>query len=263
MMTDNPLDHEQSSTDVAEVTREADNTAWLEDLTVELRLLDVSGTDIGDAVASAREFLADSGTTATESFGGAADYAAELQLPALPQAKSQVSEVLVTSGIGIIGLVVLGQAVWPLAGGDDDLTVKVYMLVSLAVTLAVLPLLPRVVPMLLRARTRPLVFGMIMAGVVFGGVGPVVLSVWQGQGVVFTVPALPVAIAAGAALLAPAIWNQMRQTLRADPIVEPGAEAPKRPPLWVRLFLGSVNWMMVFYGFGGTVLTFVLYPDQP
>lgn len=40
---------------------ETQNAAWLDSLAIELRLIDVSGVSIGDAVASAREFLADSG----------------------------------------------------------------------------------------------------------------------------------------------------------------------------------------------------------
>ncbi|WP_090711395.1 hypothetical protein [Mycetocola miduiensis] len=56
------------------------NKAWLDDLVLELRLADVSGADIGDAVATAEEFLADSNETATDAFGPARDYARSLNL---------------------------------------------------------------------------------------------------------------------------------------------------------------------------------------
>ena len=240
--------------------RDTENEKWLEGLTIELRLLDVSGAAIGDAVASAREFLADAGTSAEESFGSPKRYAAELDLPAVATAKT--NEVALTTGIGVIGLVVLGQTSFPLAGGDDDLAVRVWMLVSLVAMALMLPLIPRVIPVLLRARSRPLVVGMIFAGIVFGGAGPVLLSVWWGQAVLFTVPALPVAIGAGILLVVPAIWNQVRHNLSDDPILEPGAESDQRPSLGSRLFVVVTNWMLVFYGAVSFVLIFVLYPDN-
>ena len=52
-----------------------DHRAWLDELTLELRLKDVGGRDIGDAVASAREFLSDAGVPAREVFGAPRVYA--------------------------------------------------------------------------------------------------------------------------------------------------------------------------------------------
>ena len=240
--------------------RDTENEKWLEDLTIELRLLDVSGAAIGDAVASAREFLADAGTSAEESFGSPKGYAAELDLPAGATAKT--NEVALTTGIGVIGLVVLGQMSFPLASGDDDLAVRVWMLVSLVAMALMLPLIPRVIPVLLRARSRPVVLGMIFAGIVFGGAGPVLLSVWWGQAVLFTVPALPIAIGAGILLVGPSIWNQVRHNLSDDPILKPGAESDQRPSLGSRFFVVVTNWMLVFYGAGSFVLIVVFSPDN-
>jgi len=246
-----------------EVDIEVDNEAWLESLIIELRLLDVSGQDIGDAVASAREFLSDSGTLAEESFGDPTRYAAELGLRAVPRARSSMREVLLTSGIGVIGLVVLGQAAFPLAGGDDDFDVRVWMVAFLGALVLLLSLIPRVIPVLLRARSRPLTVGLILAGIVFGGFGPVLLSVWWGQAVLFSVPALPVAVGAGILLLAPAAWNHVRHTLRDDPIIEPGESARARPSVRSRILILGTNWMLVIYGAVSLVLTFALYPHQP
>ncbi|TFD62149.1 hypothetical protein E3T39_03885 [Cryobacterium suzukii] len=267
MMTSNPLDHDTSDSEpagirLAEAARETDNAAWLDDLTIELRLLDVPGTAIGDAVASAREFLADSGARAEESFGSPARYAVELDLPTLPEDKSSNREVLLTSGIGVIGLGVLGQTAYPLAGGDDGLAVRLWMVVSLGATILLLGLIPRVIPVLLRARTRPRTVGLIAAGISFCGFCPVLLSVWWGQVVLFSVPALPVAIGAGILLLAPAIWNQLRQNLQDDPIIEPGTNAAPVLSRGVRLLVVGVNWIMVVYGAISFVLTFALYPNN-
>ncbi|WP_105035555.1 hypothetical protein [Cryobacterium aureum] len=278
-MTSNPHDHDSSDSgnadtgivdslgdpagiSVTETARETDNAAWLDDFTIELRLLEVPGAAIGDAVASVREFLADSGARAEESFGSAARYAVELDLPTLPDAGKSITEALLTNGIGLIGLVVLGYTAYPLAGGDDGLAVRLWMVVSLGVTLLVLGLLPRIVSVLLRARNRPRTVGLIVAGVSFGGFGPVLLSVWWGQAVLFSVPALPVAIGAGILLLAPAIWNQVHQNLQADLIIEPGTGAPTLPSLGVRLFAVGANWIMVIYGAISFVLIFALYPNN-
>jgi hypothetical protein len=273
MMTSNPRVHNTSDSASAEADaraagirlveteRASDNAAWLEDLTIELRLLEVPGAAIGDAVASAREFLADSGARAGESFGSPARYAAELELPT-PLSSSQGSqgELLLNSAIGAIGLVMLAQAVFPLAGGDDLLVVKVWMLLSLAGMILALALVPRLMPALVRARPARVL--MIALGLMLVGGGPFALVVWQGQAVLFSVPALPIAIGAGILLLAPPIWNEVRHNLWPDPIVEPGAEPDPRPSLKLRLLLITVNWMLVFYGALSVVLTFALYPGK-
>ena len=272
MMTSNPRDHDNNDSGGAEAddradgirlteaARETDNAAWLDDLTIELRLLDVPGDAIGDAIASAREFLADSGARADESFGSPKSYAAELDLPTVPLSQGSKGELLLNSGIGAIGLVVLAQAVFPLAGGDDLLVVKVWMLLSLAGMILALALVPRLIPALVRARPARVL--MIALGLMLGAGGPFALIVWQGQAVLFNVPALPIAIGAGILLIAPPIWNEVHHTLRPDPIVEPGAEPDPRPSLKVRLSIITINWMLVFYGAVSVVLTFALYPGK-
>ena len=57
---------------------------WFDEFVIELRLRDVTGSAIGDAVASARELLADTGQTAPDAFGSAREYAASLELPREP-----------------------------------------------------------------------------------------------------------------------------------------------------------------------------------
>ncbi|MDJ0377487.1 hypothetical protein [Cryobacterium sp. PH31-L1] len=157
-MTSNPRDPDNSMSGsaeadaraagirLAETEREATTTAWLEQLTLELRLLDVPGDAIGDAVASAREFLIDSGARADESFGSPKSYAAKLDLPTVPLAQGAKGNLLLNSGMGAVGLVVLAQAVLPLAGGDDLLVVKVWMLLSLAGMILALALVPLLIP---------------------------------------------------------------------------------------------------------------------
>ncbi|MDJ0377488.1 hypothetical protein [Cryobacterium sp. PH31-L1] len=111
-------------------------------------------------------------------------------------------------------------------------------------------------------RERPTRVLLIALGLMIVGGGLFALIVWQGQAVLFTVPALPIAIGAGILLIAPPIWNEVHHTLRPDPIVEPGAELDPRPSLKLRLSIITLNWMLVFYGAVSVVLTFAFYPGQ-
>ena len=58
---------------------------WFDEFVLELRLQQVYGSAIGDAVASAKELLADTGQSAEDAFGPARDYAAALDLPRAPR----------------------------------------------------------------------------------------------------------------------------------------------------------------------------------
>ena len=74
MTTSNPRDPDNGSTDIR--SNAIDDATWFDEFTIELRLLGVRGDAIGDALASAREFLADSGTSALECFGSPKRYSA-------------------------------------------------------------------------------------------------------------------------------------------------------------------------------------------
>lgn len=58
---------------------------WFDEFVLELRLQQVYGSAIGDAAASARELIADTGQSAEDVFGPARDYAASLDLPRAPR----------------------------------------------------------------------------------------------------------------------------------------------------------------------------------
>ena len=55
-----------------------DTRQWIDDMVVELRLRDVTGAAIGDAVASVESHCADSGETPREAFGDPREYASSL-----------------------------------------------------------------------------------------------------------------------------------------------------------------------------------------
>ncbi|MGO1410956.1 MULTISPECIES: hypothetical protein [unclassified Microbacterium] len=86
---------------------------WIEQFTVELRLRRVHGPAIGDAIASVRELLSDSGQGAEEAFGSARDYAASLDLPAMNAREHAVRSVLLpVLELFIFFLFVLASVAW-------------------------------------------------------------------------------------------------------------------------------------------------------
>lgn len=85
---------------------------WLDALTIELRLRDVSGPAIGDTLATVKEFLADSGESAQEAFGSPAEYAASLDLSTGTEPTSVRGTVL-RSVVSLLAFLVFSQAIAP------------------------------------------------------------------------------------------------------------------------------------------------------
>jgi hypothetical protein len=232
--------------------RDTENEKWLEGLTIELRLLDVNGTRIGDAVATAREFLADSGALAEESFGSARRYAAELSLPATADAAKGVWGAALRSGVGLLGLMALIETVVPLRHQTDVTFGLGVVLITIAV-LAIIAFLPRLLPII---DVRIFSHGKGRAFVEGAAVGLVttlvfaLISLWSADRIVFSVPALPVFIVAIVLLIAPPLWAQFHHSYQADPIVPPGSASADTPrvSIGIRLFLVATNWLLVISG---------------
>ena len=242
--------------------RDTENEKWLEGLTIELRLLDVNGTRIGDAVATAREFLADSGALAEESFGSARHYAAELSLPATADAAKGVWGATLRSGLGLLGLMALTQTVVPLTH-QTDVTVGLGVLLITVVVLAISAFLPRLLPTIVRI----LPHGKVKAFVAGAAAGLavtlvlVLISLWSADRIVFSVPALPVFIVAVVLLIAPPLWAQFQHSDQVDPIVPPGSASAGTPriSIGIRLFLVATNWLLVILSV--ILCAFVLFMD--
>jgi len=226
------------------------NKDWLDLFVIELRLLDVGGTAIGDALASAREFLADSGQSADEAFGAPRQYAQALGLPAEPKAKADGKWVHLGAGLGLIGLLLITQSIVPLARGEYVEFGPAVLLIS-GGSLVVVTILPLLLPPLLRFLADVRRWKLVVAGVlggIAGGVVPFLLSLWPGSRPLFSVPALPLVIVSAVLLLAPPLWNQFRHSLAEDPIIDPVIKPPDAgpDPLWARSLVWGINWMAVF-----------------
>ncbi|MFC5929888.1 hypothetical protein D6T64_12420 [Cryobacterium melibiosiphilum] len=225
-----------------------ENEKWLEILTIELRLLDVNGTRIGDAVATAREFLDDSGERAEDSLGSPQHYAAELNLPATPEAAQGVRRALVRSGFGVLGMFALVESVVPLMN-DEPVTLGPVVLAIYLVALILIALLPSLVPVMARMRRRGVIIGIVTAALL-GGTIPALLALWAGDRVLLSLPALPVAIVGAVLLVAPALWGQLRHSVTDDPIIAPGSTPSPRAAFRARLFLVVTNWLLVLGAVG-------------
>ena len=71
------------------------------------------------------------------------------------------------------------------------------------------------------------------------------LVLWVGDRTVLSLPALPVFIVGAVLVIAPALWSQLRNSLVADPIVEPGSTPSARSARRARLFIVAINWILV------------------
>jgi len=121
---------------------------WIDLFVVELRLRHVPGAAIGDAVASVRELLADSGQSAEEAFGPAREYAASLDLP-VSNPRRHALQVVVLPVLGLLAFLVfaLASTAW-FAGDLVLLSVPQAALLAVPVILTVMfsfPFYPRAV----------------------------------------------------------------------------------------------------------------------
>lgn len=126
------------SENIPEATDLAPHTdpAWVDDFVLELRLIGVPGTRIGDALATVDAHLVDTGETAAEAFGPPKDYARELA-EAEPERTSMMDGASAADAVfGLIGIVLTPRVVTATLE-QRAVTVTVGDLVSLAI-LAVL-----------------------------------------------------------------------------------------------------------------------------
>lgn len=112
---------------------------WLNELTVELRLRNITGTAIGDTLASVQEFIADSGRAPLAEFGSAQDYADTLDLPTAPAGETR--KAIIRAGFGIVGFMVFNSAIGPWVDGGR-LNLNVPQLLLMLVPLALVAALP-------------------------------------------------------------------------------------------------------------------------
>ncbi|QEE62028.1 hypothetical protein FVA74_10945 [Salinibacterium sp. dk2585] len=204
------------------------NPAWVEDFVLELRLLDVPGTRIGDALALVESHVAESGETAQDAFGDAREYAKA-------SARGQVPDALDFSWIlgsvfGLVGmlLTIFGVQAWVFDGGVFELSVGTLVLV--AMVLAAVALLHFRSTQVLRFAVRHTWFAVAIFALWSGAIlGALLLF----PAIVAEIPAAIVAALGVAALTLGSVleWRSKSAQQLDDPIVGPG-EQPKPSTTW-------------------------------
>ncbi|KAE8763376.1 hypothetical protein [Georgenia thermotolerans] len=186
-------------------------STWETDFVVELRLRDVDGAAIGDALAQVRSHCAESGEEPAEAFGHAAAYARSLDLPR--ERAGGLPGVLVRSVVGLAAVYLTLTAFLAWREG------RTYMLtagsvVAVVVVAAALVALARH----LRAVLDHPVQVAVAAGTAAAGA---VLAAALWRPVVLEVPA-PAAVAVGAVLLVgTAVLDHRAAAAMADPVLSP------------------------------------------
>lgn len=216
---------------------------WIDYFTVELRLRRVSGAAIGDAVASVRELLTDSGQSAEEAFGPAREYAASLELPITNPRERAVRTVLLPV-LGLFSFLVfsLASTAWfdrdlVLISGPQMLLLAIPVLLTL---MFAFPFYPRAV---IRQRWLPVVL-LLVVGTSSALAAVVAPESASDAWLVFS--ALPMLVGTATVLVVLSVIGTVA-TLRSrddDEIVEPlQSQVEAKRPRGRRLLLIAVNWL--------------------
>ncbi|MFC4224802.1 hypothetical protein [Lysinibacter cavernae] len=202
------------------------NDKWLEAFILELRMQDVSGKVIGDAVASAQELLHDSGEQAYEMFGSPREYAASLALPKRQAPEWNRHGGIWPSMLGLLAFVVFNTSSTALLRGHD------VMLTPVQVPLFAIPvMLVCTIPLYLGAiiRNRWILSAVLALGA-FGAVFASLLTPKSPADAWLVIAPLPLVIIGGIGLIAVATWGtvmtrqEMSEHLIQDPITGKTAE---------------------------------------
>ena len=213
---------------------------WFDEFIVELRLRDVLGQSIGDAVASARELLADTGQSAMETFGPARYYAASLELPR-ESGKSWSSRRLWPSVLSLIAFVLYSQAVTAWIQNEAVLIspAQLALLGAPAVLVALLPLYLHMM-----VRRLWLVVPLVFIGGAFGYLATAATPATPAEAWLALDP-LPWLLGSALTMILLSLWSTV-QTLRRgtiDDITEPMTALPTGNPRGMRTFVMLTNWL--------------------
>lgn len=200
---------------------------WAETFLLELRLQGVGGGDIGHAIAEVESHCAESGESATATFGDPAAYARALELPrAEGQSARAVLRTVVPGAVSLVGIMLAVTATPAVATGRPfglSWGTLVALALGVVAVLATVRHLDRVLRTVLAHPVRAWFVAVAGTAVV---VSPqLVLGTREAA----VLPALPVLVLGVLAVLAAAAWNLRPGELAGDPVTPPLPE-PARPP---------------------------------
>ncbi|AKT51257.1 hypothetical protein [Arsenicicoccus sp. oral taxon 190] len=189
---------------------------WIDEMVVELRLQDIKGGVIGDAVTSVETHLAESGESAQETFGDPREYARSLTFTEAQRERMAPADWAMAIGpslVGLAGLTLSTAAVRAYRLGTD-VAVSVGELATLVLLVGVVMLVAR--------RLRPILERPFVGVLAI----TVAVAVMAATAVLLREPAvhLPRALAAAVAvalLVGGAIVAQRVSPRLTDPVIDP------------------------------------------
>lgn len=202
---------------------------WSEEFIIEARLLDVPGTEIGEALAEVDSHVRESGDTAQSAFGDARAYAAQLAETSAAPSPSAVWSVLPAAGQAIGMLAALNALPDAVSGAPFEITIGLIVAVTLLALLFSL-MVWRSTPMLRLILDRP-VLAILLNGALLGSVVAAMFI----PGTVTSVWAWSV-VGVGLALLVAATVAGLSRDLKRvddDPIRAPLASPEKQRWSWL------------------------------
>ena len=213
---------------------------WFDEFIVELRLRDVLGYAIGDAVASARELLDDTGHSAVDTFGPAREYAESLELPREP-GKSWSSRRLWPSILGVVAFTIFVQtfSAWT---QNESILISPAQLALIAAPGVLVAFLPFYLQFIIRRRW--LAVPLVLIGGALGYLTSIATPATP-AGAWLTLDPIPWLLGTAMALILLSLWNTV-QTLRRgtiDAITEPLSAQPTGNSRGVRAFVMLTNWL--------------------
>lgn len=227
---------------------------WADAFVLELRLRDVHGTVIGDALAEVDSHCADSGEGARETFGDPVAYARSLDLPQMPDAGWHgLVPVLVPVVVQLAGMYAVASSAGPWRLGEPVQITLQDALGALVLVLAIAALAVWADQILRAFVARP-----VVAAIGFGAVTVAVVLPAALFGFSQPLGSLPVAVAlgGGALLLVVGCLLELRRQggADADPVVDPRSAPAAAPTGWERWQRWGVAiipfWSVVLFALG-------------
>lgn len=218
---------------------------WETDFVVELRMRDIDGARIGDALEQVRSHCAESGQDVRGAFGDPVAYARSLDLPAASRAG--LAGVLVSSALGLLSMFLTVWAVMAWKEGEA-FEVTIGRLVAGGVLVLVVALIAASVRVIVEHPWRALAVAVVLLAAFLAA--ELYLTA-----VVVALPAPAVAVVGAALLIATSIRDHARASADADPVVSPVDEADSSRRAAHRLGILSA-WSLPI---GTTVLAVVIW----
>jgi hypothetical protein len=193
----------------------ATDRRWQEEFVLTLRLDDVTGPAIGQALAEVEAHCLDSGESAAEAFGNPREYADRLALRDASTAPFHLTPGLIVNALALVaGLTLVVPAAGAALRGDGELTLSVGFAASVALTGAIVLGVTVGLRFLLQ---RPVVATFVL-GIAIAAAAVVATVLTRP---LFSLAAWPTAVVSGVATAGLLAWSWWIRRRDDDPITDP------------------------------------------